>query len=309
MNKRFSVIIALCCLLMFSLFAGSAAEKKLLSLVPANAEGVLSIDLDAWLALPAVRKSLTESPDVSILKKRTGLVPSDLNGAVFWGSEGAWTLLVSTKKPFDPAKFFKAPEYICKKTTVDGKNLYTVTPPKVRPRKKGRKPRQNSFCVVMLTPGVTAFFQDPVQASACLKAMKKPQGYTFPRNLKGSIRGFVARGKGFEKVVLNCSMTGPKKDTFFGTLCVTFPSAQQAEEMRGQAMLMCNLLIIQSMKDNPELGTELMQQLKFDVQGADLVLTVKLPAELMERVGQYAAKQKLKRKSKPAPKAVSPAAK
>ena len=62
-------------------------------------------------------------------------------------------------------------------------------------------------------------------------------------------------------------------------------------------------------KDDPELGTELMQQLKFDVQGADIILTVKLSAELMERVGQYAAKQKLKRKSKPAPKAVSPAAK
>lgn len=309
MVKRFSVIVVLCCLLTISLFAGSAAEKKLLSLVPANADGVLSIDLGAWLNLPAVRKTLTESPDISILKKRTGLVPTDLNGAVFWGSKGAWTFLVSTKKPFDPAKFFKAPEYICKKTTVDGKTLYTVTTPKIRSGKKGKKTRQYSFCVVMLTPGVTAFFQDPVQASVCLKAMKKPQGYTFPGNIKGSVRGFIAGGKEFDKLTVSCFMAGPQKDVFCGTLRITFASAQQAEEMRGQAMLMCNLLLIQSMKDNPELGTELMQQLNFDVQGTDVVLTVKLPPELMERLGKYAAKQKLKRKSKPTPKAVSPAAK
>ena len=184
MNKRFSVIIALCCLLMFSLFAGSAAEKKLLSLVPANAEGVLSIDLDAWLALPAVRKSLTESPDVSILKKRTGLVPSDLNGAVFWGSEGAWTLLVSTKKPFDPAKFFKAPEYICKKTTVDGKNLYTVTPPKVRPRKKGRKPRHT----------VVFVFHHRFKSGMC----SKPPAVVHLRK-SPALRGFVAEAPGLPR--------------------------------------------------------------------------------------------------------------
>ena len=37
MNKRFSVIAVLCFVLTFSLFAGKADEKKLLSLVPASA--------------------------------------------------------------------------------------------------------------------------------------------------------------------------------------------------------------------------------------------------------------------------------
>lgn len=299
MNKRFSVIAALCFVLTLSLFAGKTDEKKLLSLVPPTADGVLSIDLSAWLSLPSVKKGLTGSPDVSILKKRTGLTPDDIRALVFWGQEESWALLVSTQKPFNPAAFFKAPEYLCKKSIVEGKTLYTVSSPKARPKKKRRRKRQDSFCVTVLSDNVTAFFQDPLQASACLKLMKGKKGYTFPAGINGSFKGIISKAHGFEKAVISCAMTGAAKDAFTGTLRLTLQSAQQAEEMRGQAMLMLNLLLLQSMKDDPELGADIMKQFKFDVQNSDIILTAELPAPLLERLSKYALKKKQKKAAKP----------
>ena len=292
MIKRFSVTVVLFFVLTLSLFAGKADEKKLLALVPAAADSVLSVDLSAWFAMPAVKRGMAESPEIALLKKKTGLTPENIKALVFWGREGAWTLLVSADKPFDPVKFFAAPEYVCRKSVIEGADVYTVSSPKAATGKKQKRKRQNSFCVTVLPNNVTAFFQDTAQATTCLKLLKGKKGYAFPAAVEGTVRGVIGKGHGFEKAVISCAMTGAAKDVFSATFRVTLPTAQQAEEMRGQGMLMLNLLLIQSMKNAPELAADLAKQINFDVKDQDIIIKADLPAALIERLSKYAAQKK-----------------
>lgn len=298
MNKRFSVIIALCFVLTLSLFAGSADEKKLLALVPAAADGVISVDIAAWSALPAVKKGLTESPEVALLKKRTGLAVEDISSLICWGQDSTWSVLVSTKKPFDPAKFFTAPNYTCTKSTVSGRTLYTVTSAlQSRSGKKRKRARSNSFCVTVLSKNVSAFFSNAADAQVSLAAMKGKTGFAFPANLKGSVKGIFNGGNEINKAVLSGMMTGPAKDTFSGMLSITVPSEELAEQMRGQVMLLFNMFLLQGMKDAPELASDLMKQCRFDVKKSDVIISVQLPTALLDRLGQYFSRKSSSRKA------------
>ena len=137
MNKRLSVIVALFFCLTLSLFAGKADEKKLLKLVPAGAEAIVSVDTTDWLTLPALKKGLAESPDVALFQKKTGLRPEDLGAALFWAKEETWALVTLWKKPFSPEKLFRAPDFLCSKVTMNGETLYNVT--SVKPVKKKKR--------------------------------------------------------------------------------------------------------------------------------------------------------------------------
>ena len=60
------------------------------------------------------------------------------------------------------------------------------------------------------------------------------------------------------------------------------------------------------MQGNPELATELVQRLKFEVSGTKLTLTVKLPEKLLKELGDFASKEaekKVKRSRKRSGKA------
>ena len=296
MNKRLSVIVALFFSLTLSLFAGKADEKKLLKLVPAGAEAVVSVDITDWLTLPALKKGLAESPEAALIQKTTGLRPEDLSAALFWAKEDTWALVVQMKKSFEPEKFFTAPDFRCVKVTAEGETLYNVSSAKpVRSRKAAKQPVR--FWIGRLPGSAVVFSQDAAMISQALKEMKNtPKGFVFPADMKGSIRGIVKGGKlPLQQLLIGCQMTGKERDAFSGVLHAVMNSQQEAEQMQGQAMLMCNLLLVQLMQDEPDLATDLMKQLKFSVKENVVSLNVVLPGALLDRLGKFAAKRSLQK--------------
>ena len=309
MNKRLSVIVALFFCLTLSLFAGKADEKKLLKLVPAGAEAVLSVDITDWLNLPALKKGLAESPDMALIRKKTGLCPDDLSAALFWAKGDTWAFVISMKKPFDPEKLFRAPDFRCVKVTAAGETLYNVS--SVKPVKVKKKTRQPvAFWIGRLPGNAVVFSQEAVMISQALKEMKSnPEGFVFPADVTGSLRGVVKGGKlPLQQLLIGCRMTGKKRDAFSAVLRAAMNSQQEAEQMQGQAMLMCNLLLVQLMQDEPELATDLMKQLKFSVKDNVISLNVFLPEALLDRLGKFAAKRSLQKSVRKKTKKTVPAA-
>ena len=307
MNKRLSVIVALFFCLTLSLFAGKADEKKLLKLVPAGAEAIVSVDTTDWLTLPALKKGLAESPDVALFQKKTGLRPEDLGAALFWAKEETWAFVTLWKKPFSPEKLFRAPDFLCSKVTMNGETLYNVT--SVKPVKK-KKDRPVAFWIGQMPGNVVVFSQEVAMIGQALKAMKnKPAGFVFPAHVTGSLRGIVKGGKlPLQQLQIGCQMTGAKRDAFSAMLQATMNSPQEAEQMQGQAMLMCNLLLVQAMQNEPELATDLIKQMKFNVTDSVVTLNVLLPGELLDRLGKFAAKKSLQESVRKKQKKTTPAA-
>jgi hypothetical protein len=91
-------------------------------------------------------------------------------------------------------------------------------------------------------------------------------------------------------------------------LQATMNSPQEAEQMQGQAMLMCNLLLVQAMQNEPELATDLIKQMKFNVTDSVVTLNVLLPGELLDRLGKFAAKKSLQKSVRKKQKKTTPAA-
>jgi hypothetical protein len=309
MNKRLSVIVALFFCLTLSLFAGKADEKKLLKLVPAGAEAVVSVDITDWLTLPALKKGLAESPDAALIRKKTGVSPDDLSAALFWAKEDTWALVIQVKKPFEPEKLFRAPDFRCVKVTAEGETLYNVSSVKpVKVKKVQKKPV--SFWIGRLPGNTVVFSQDAAMISQALKEMKSnPKGFVFPADVTGSLRGVVKGGQlPMQQLLIGCQMTGKERDAFSGVLHAAMNSQQEAEQMQGQAMLMCNLLLVQLMQNEPDLAADLMKQLKFSVKENVISLNVVLPGALLDRLGKFAAKRSLQKSIRKKTKKTVPAA-
>ena len=115
MKKRLSAILLILFALSAVLTANIVDEKRLLNMVPADAEAVVSVNATEWFTLPVVQKSLSESRATSELLRQTGITFTDLTAAVFWSKGSDMVLLGTWKRKFDPEKIFIAPRFICKK--------------------------------------------------------------------------------------------------------------------------------------------------------------------------------------------------
>ena len=99
MLKRF-FLIALLSFCGALLLADKADEARLLKLIPADAEGVLSVDLTDWLTIPAVSKQLA-GPDAARLRKEFGIGAEDLGAFAGWAGGDDWAFLVALRKNVD----------------------------------------------------------------------------------------------------------------------------------------------------------------------------------------------------------------
>ena len=300
MVKRLSAIFVLSAALISAAAAAQSDEKKLLDLVPAGSEGVVSVNMTEWFDVPAVKKGVAESREIAALTEKIGLSPRDLGALACWWKENDWALLTAWRKPFDPARCFTAPEFVCGKVTVKGVLLYNVNSVKLPvPDKKGRRKKSSglSFWCTVLPGNVVGFFSDSAAALRAVSMMKKSRGFVFPMQATGSLRGIARGGRlPVDSAFLSCRMTGEKRSDFSGVLSVGLNSAEEAANFRAQGMLMCNLMLIQSMQSDPELAEALVRCLRFDSSGKRVSLTVSIPAPLLKRLGEFANAQAEKRK-------------
>ena len=85
MTKRFSLIAVLLLVFCAAAFADRADEAKLLKMIPADAEGVLSADVTDWLAHPVVQKELAGNPELAKFRAKLGAGPEDIGAVAAWG--------------------------------------------------------------------------------------------------------------------------------------------------------------------------------------------------------------------------------
>lgn len=302
MVKRLSAIFAVFFVLTAVLTADQADEKKLLSKVPAGADVVLSVDVTQWLKLPALKKGLSESRDVAVLCRNSQLQPADISAIAFWLKGENMALLAALKKEFQPEKVFAAPRFVCQKSSVSGVVLYNVKSSELPRAAKKRRMKEVAFTVTVLPGNVVAFFSDSIAAVNVLKQMQGKKGYAFPAHMKGSLRGAAKGGNipPLREAFLSCSMTGVNQGDFSGTLTARVGTAEEAEQLKGQAMLMFNMVLFQYMQKKPELATELLQAFKFDSAGDKVSVKASLSVALLARLGEFAAAQKSDRARKAA---------
>ena len=301
MVKRLSVIFAVFFAFCSLLTADQADEKKLLSKVPHGAEVVLSVDMTQWLQLPALKKGLTESRDVAVFYRNSQLQPADISAITFWMKDETMALLVALKKKFYPEKVFSAPRFICRKSNVSGVVLYDVESTEVPRAARKHQVKKIAFAVALLPGNTIAFFADSAAAAGALKVMKGKTGFSFPAKVTGSLRGMAGGGKlPVKEAFLYCCMTGAAQKDFSGTLDVQTASAEEAEQLKGQVMLMFNMFLFQYMQKKPELATEILQAVKFDSAGDRISVKASLSAALLDRLGAFAATRKAMTKRKAA---------
>ena len=308
MNKGFSVIVASFVFVTVSLFGAKADEERLLKLIPVDAKSVLSVDITAVSSHPAFKKGMTESPELNALTKNTGLGPQNIGALTAWGEGDSWVVLTAWDKPFDPAKAFKAPDFLCGKAQIDGKTVYNIVPNNLPAGKKSGKrglKKNHTFWVAVLPGNVVAFAKDPGSALRALKS-SPAKSFRFPEKLVGTFRGvFEDESMGLGKSEVSCSMTGPMQRDLAAHLKLGTQSPQMAEQLRGQLLMMLNLIMIKTMQGDPELGGELLQQLKSGTQGNDVTFDVVLPGALLDRLVKFAGaqsqKKKMRRSAKPRP--------
>ena len=102
MVKRLSAIIAVFLALTVSLSAGQALEKKLLGMVPAKSEVVVSADLTELLNYPAFQKSMSESRDIAVYTRNTGISPADCGAFSFGQKERSMRSFLLSKRLLTP---------------------------------------------------------------------------------------------------------------------------------------------------------------------------------------------------------------
>ena len=301
MKKGFSVIVASFVFLTVSLFGAKADEERLLKLIPVDAQSVLSVDITAVSSHPAFKKGMTESPEINALTKNTGLGPQNIGALTAWGDGESWVILTAWNKPFDPAKAFKAPDFLCGKTQINGKTVYNIVPNNLPAGQKsgtrGLK-KNHTFWVALLPGNVVAFAKD---STAALRALKSSpaKSFRFPEKLEGTFRGvFSSESMGLGKSEFSCRMVGPMQRDLSAHLKLGTQSPQMAEQLRGQLLMMLNLVMIQTMQNEAELAGELMKQLKSGISGNDVTFDIVLPGALLERLGKFAGTQVKKQKAR-----------
>ena len=186
MLKRF-FLVALLSFCGTLLLADKADEAKLLKLIPADAEGVLSVDVTDWLTIPAVSKQLKSNTGIAKLRSEFGVGPEDLGAFAAWGAGDDWAVLAAWRKSVTPEQLFKAPHFTCAKATVDGAVFYNIgTVKAIRPGKKGkhgkRKPGKTlNFWLTVLPGNVFCLVQDAAAGSRYLKSVKAAKtGFAYP---------------------------------------------------------------------------------------------------------------------------------
>ncbi len=297
MKKRLSAILLIIFALSAVLAATPVDEKRLLKMVPADAEAVVSVNATEWFSLPVVQKSLSESPAAPEFLRQTGISFTDLTAAVFWCRGGDMALLGIWKRKFDPERIFLAPRFTCKKVQREGRNFYFVKSAPVPGKKSRRKQTSREFWVASLPGGVTGFFSSFEMAAGFEKMAKGAKAFVFPASAQGALRAFARGGKlPVKEFALSCSMTGAKRSDFSAFASCECATPEEAAALRSQMMLMCNLMLVQSMQNAPELAAELIQKLKFDVSGNRLFLTVVLPEKMLKELGDFAQKEAAKKK-------------
>ena len=316
MLKRF-FLIALLSFCGALLLADKADESKLLKLIPANAEGVLSVDVTDWLTLPAVSKRLKNNSDIAKLRAQFGVGPEDLGALAGWGKGDDWAVLVAWRRNVTPEQLFKAPDFTCGKATVDGTVFYNISTVKpVRPAKKSKsgkvKPGKTlNFWLTVLPGNVFCFVADAPAGSRYVKAIReKKTGIVFPPSIAGSLRGVLRTDRPDlpQSARIGCRVTRGPKAVLEGVVSVTMKSPEEAAQLSSQGMLMTNMMLASAMQDDPDLAVDLVKCLKFGASGSECTLKIKIPGELLERLGDFAAEQARQRKaSKSARPAARPA--
>ena len=308
MVKRLSAIIAVLLALTVSLSASQLLEKKLLGMVPEKSEVVVSADLTDLLNYPAFKKSMAESRDIAVYTKNTGISPVDCGAFLFWAKGEKYALLLAFKRAFDPRKVFKAPLFQCRKVPAESGTLYHVKSLK-SPRKAAKRAGINeiSFYVAPLAGDAVAFFSHEKFASEALKEMKGKRGFSYDPRLKGSFRG-IARGGALPvtEALLSCNVRDKKKgdlDIFFSA---EFKSAEEAAAANEQISMMVSFLLLQVMQKEPDLATELVKCLKFQLQGKQLVLKTVVRGTLLERLGKFLSETKKKKSAAKRRKTAAP---
>ena len=318
MLKRF-FLIALLSFCGALLLADKADEAKLLKLIPANAEGVLSVDVTDWLTIPAVSKQLKSNAGIAKLRADFGIGPEDLGAFAAWGGGDDWAVLAAWRKNVTPEKLFKAPHFTCAKVTVEGAVFYNISTVKaIRPGKKSksgkRKPGKTlNFWLTVLPGNVFCFVQNAAVGGRYLKSVKAGKtGYAYPQTVTGSLRGIVKNDRRPDLPVTAARfgffMTRTPKMVLEGILSVTVKSAEEAAQLSSQGMLMTNMMLASAMQDDPDLAVDLVKCLRFNASGPECSLAVKIPGELLERLGEFAARQAEQRMAAKARKAAKPAA-
>ena len=312
MLKRFflAALLSFCGAL---LLADSADETKLLNLVPADAEGVLSVDVTDWLTIPAVSKQLKGNSDVAKFRTKFGIGPEDLGALAAWGKGDDWAVLAAWRRNVTPEQLFKAPDFTCAKVTVEGTVFYNVSTVKpVKPGKKGKHGKTVNFWLTVLPGNVFCFVSDATVGGRYVKTIKgKKAGFVFPATVAGSLRGVlkVDRPDMPKSARLGCRVTHGPKAVLEGVFSVTMNSPEEASQLSSQAMLTTNMVLASTMQDDPDLAVDLVKCLKFGASGPECTLNIRIPGELLERFGDFAAKQaEQKKAAKPARKAAKPAA-
>ena len=301
MLKRF-FLVALLSFCGALLLADKADESKLLKLIPANAEGVLSVDVTDWLTIPAVSKQLKSNPGIPKLRAEFGIGPEDLGALAAWAGGDDWAVLAAWRRNVTPEQLFKAPHFTCAKATVEGAVFYNISTVKaIRPGKKSksgkRKPGKTlNFWLTVLPGNVFCFVQNAAVGSRYLKSVKAGKtGYAYPQTVTGSLRGIVKNDRRPDLPVTAARfgflVTRTPKMVLEGILSVTVRSAEEAAQLSSQGMLMTNMMLASTMQDDPDLAVDLVKCLRFNASGPECSLKVKIPGELLERFGAFAAKQ------------------
>ncbi|MBQ7694158.1 MAG: hypothetical protein IJT50_03455 [Lentisphaeria bacterium] len=318
MLKRF-FLIALLSFCGALLLADKADEARLLKLIPAGAEGVLSVDLTDWLTIPAVAKQLKSNAGIAKLRADFGVGPEDLGAFAAWGGGDDWAVLVAWRKNVTPEQLFKAPHFTCAKATIEGSVFYNISTVKaVKPGKKGKHGKRKhgktlNFWLTVLPGNVFCFVQDAAAGNRYLKSIAGSKaGFAFPQAVTGSLRGVL---KADRRPDLPCKggqfgfqVTRTPKTVLEGILSVTVKSAEEAAQLSSQGMLMTNMMLASAMQDDPDLAVDLVKCLRFNASGPECSLTVKIPGELLERLGEFAAQQAEQKMAEKARKAAKPAA-
>lgn len=305
MLKRF-FLIALLSFCGALLLADKADESKLLKLIPADAEGVLSVDVTDWLTVPAVSRQLKSSSDVAAFRKTYGFGPEDLGAFAGWGKGDDLVVLLAWRKKVTPEQLFRAPNFTCAKTAVEGDVFYNI-------RKTGGPGKKANFWLTVLPGNVFCFAQDAAVGGRCLKAVKEGKtGFAFPPTVTGSLRGILKkianRPELPEGAVLGFRATHGPKAVLSGTVAVTMKTPEEAAQLAAQGQTATSMVLIGAMQDDQDLALDLVRCLKFKASGSECTLNVKIPGELLERFGDFAAKQAEQKKAEKAQKAAKPAA-
>lgn len=308
MLKRFflAALLSFCGAL---LLADRADETKLLKLVPADAEGVLSVDVTDWLTIPAVSRQLKSNSDVAKFRAEFGIAPEDLGAMTGWGKGDDLVLLLAWRRNVTPEQLFKAPRFTCTKVTVDGTVFYDIR------KKAGSGKKKVNFWLTVLPGNVFCFVQDSAVGSRYMKVVKGGKtGFSFPPTVSGSLRGVLKkianRPEMPEGALLGLRVTHGPKAVLDGSVSVTMKSSEEAAQLSAQAQAATNMVLIGAMQDDQDLALDLVRCLKFSASGAVCTLKMKIPGELIEKFGEFAAKQaEQKKAAKAARKAAKPAAK